>query len=138
MPQTTLLPKHIELVEASYQRCAERPEFYATFYDLFLASDPRIPPMFGATKFERQHRLLRHALGLLIIYAKRENPALLERIAVRHSRHGGVGAPPDLYPNFVSTLLKALERHDPDFGPELAESWRRVMAPGVAYMQSRY
>ncbi len=137
MPQTGVQPKQVELVEASYQRCAERPEFYATFYESFLASDARVPPMFAGTKFERQNRLLRHALGLLIIYAKRENPALLERIAVRHNRHG-VGAPPELYGKFIDALVDALERHDPGFTPELGEAWRRVMAPGVAYMQSRY
>ena len=76
------------IAEASYHRCAESGQFYTTFYAHLLASDPRIPPMFAHTEFERQNRLLKHALGLLIIFAKRTNPALLERIAERHQEVG--------------------------------------------------
>jgi hemoglobin-like flavoprotein len=127
----------IEIAEASYHRCAEQPAFFRTFYDLLLASDPRIPPKFARTDFERQGRLLKHALGLLIIYAKRPNPALLERIALRHSRNG-VDVPPDQYPHFVSALEQALAKHDPEYRPDVGAAWRSALAPGIAYMQSRY
>jgi hypothetical protein len=76
----------VRIAESSYHRCGENPAFYATLYEALLASDPRIPPMFACTEFPRQHKLLKHALGLLIIYAKRPNPALLRRIALRHDR----------------------------------------------------
>jgi hemoglobin-like flavoprotein len=127
----------IETAEASYRRCAENPAFYAALYAHLLASDPRIPPMFAATRFERQHRLLRHSLGVLLIYAKRPNPALLERIAVRHSR-ADVGVTPALYPCFVESLVHAVARHDPEFRPEVAAAWRAVVVPGIEYMKSRY
>ena len=60
--------------------------------------------MFATTEFERQHRLLKHALGLLIIYAKHANPAMLERIALRHQE---IGVIEDLYPSFVESLVLA-------------------------------
>jgi hemoglobin-like flavoprotein len=128
---------HVEIAEASYHRCAENPAFYSTLYERLLESDPRIPPMFAKTRFERQHKLLRHSLGVLIIYAKRPNPALLERIAVRHSR-ADVGVPPDLYPCFVESLVQAVAKHDPEFEPEVAAAWRQVVAAGIEYMSSRY
>jgi hemoglobin-like flavoprotein len=128
---------HIEIAEASYRRCADNAAFFSALYDHLLASDPRIPPMFAATRFERQHRLLRHSLGVLIIYAKRPNPALLERIAVRHSRVD-VGVPRELYPCFVESLVQAVAEHDPEFSPEVAAAWRQVVIPGITYMQSRY
>jgi hemoglobin-like flavoprotein len=133
----TMTASDIEIADASYHRCSQNPAFYATLYTHLLASDPRIPPLFASTKFERQHRLLRHSLGVLIIYAKRPNPAMLERIAVRHSRVD-VGVTPDLYPCFVESLVHAVSEHDPEFRPEVADAWRAVVAPGVEYMKSRY
>ena len=127
----------VEIAEASYHRCANQPAFFSTFYERLLASDPRIPPKFAGTDFERQNRLLKHALGLLIIYAKRPNPALLERIALRHSRHG-VDVAPDFYPHFLDGLEHALATHDPDYRPAVGAAWRAALAPGIAYMQSRY
>jgi hemoglobin-like flavoprotein len=124
----------VQLAEASYHRCADSAAFYDTFYAHLLASDPRIPPMFARTEFERQHRLLKHALGLLIIYAKRENPSLLDRIADRHLE---VGVGDELYPFFVDSLIRTVAEHDPEYTAEVGEAWRVAMAPGLEYMRSR-
>ena len=123
------------LAEASYHRCAEDGQFYTTFYAHLLASDPRIPPMFAHTEFERQHRLLKHALGLLVIYAKRPNPAMLERIALRHQE---IGVVEDLYPSFVESLVLSVAEHDPEYTPELGEAWRAALAPGIAFFIKRH
>jgi hemoglobin-like flavoprotein len=129
--------RHIELAEESYHRCSGIPGFFPAFYELLLESDTQIPPMFAKTKFERQHKLLQHGLGILLIYAKRPNPALLERIAVRHSR-SDVSVAPELYPHFVEALVKAVERFDPEYTPDLADAWRQATEPGIAFMQSKY
>jgi hemoglobin-like flavoprotein len=127
----------IQIAESSFHRCGEQPAFYEALYANLLASDPRIPPMFARTEFPRQYLLLKHALGLLIVYAKHPDPALLERIALRHAR-AGANVPPDLYPNFESALVGAVAAHDPKFTPAVGAAWRAVLAPGIAYMQSRY
>jgi len=127
----------VEIAESSYRRCADQPAFFRTFYDRLLASDPSIPPKFAQTDFDRQNKLLKHALGLLIIYAKRPNPALLERIALKHTRHG-VDVPPDQYRLFLDALEYALAEHDPQYRPAVGAAWRAALAPGIAYMQSRY
>jgi hemoglobin-like flavoprotein len=124
----------IHLAEASYHRCADNEAFYNTLYGGLLASDPRIPPMFAGTEFHRQHQLLRHALGLLIIYAKRPNPALLSRIAERHHE---VGITADLYPYFVESLVRAVAEHDPEYTADLGDAWRTSLAPGIAFMLQR-
>ena len=129
-----MLRSRVQLAEASYHRCAESGAFYSTFYDHLLASDPRIPPMFAATEFARQHQLLKHALGLLIIYAKRANPALLERIAARHQE---VGVLNELYPFFVESLVLTVAEHDPEYTPEVAEAWRATLAPAIAFIMQR-
>src|SRR5262245_25149717 len=68
----------VQLAEASYHRCAESAAFYTTFYHHLLASNPRLPPLLTSTELKRQHRLLKHALGLLISCARRANPSLLD------------------------------------------------------------
>lgn len=125
---------NIELAEASYHRCADNAAFYDTLYAALLASDPRIPPMFAQTEFERQHRLLKHGLGLIISYAKRPNPALLARIAERHHH---VGVTPDLYPSFVESLVRAVSEHDPQYTAEVGEAWRMALEAGIAFMRER-
>ena len=130
-------PETLSRVEESLSRCNESEGFLGSFYENLLASSPVIPPMFENTDFERQHKLLQHGLGVLLIYAKRRNPALLERIADRHSRNE-IDVEPSLYPFFVESLLKAVERHDPEYGLEIADAWREVVAPGIEFLKSRY
>jgi hemoglobin-like flavoprotein len=127
----------IQIAESSFHRCGDDPAFYQALYENLLASDPRIPAKFAHTEFSRQHKLLKHALGLLIVYAKHPNPALLERIALRHAR-ADANVSPELYPNFEAALERALAVHDPEFTPAVAAAWRAALAPGIAYMQSRY
>ena len=127
----------VQIADASYRRCAETPAFSRAFYEHLLACDPRIPAKFADTDFERQHRLLKHGLGLLIIYAKRPNPALIERLALRHSR-AAADVPPEMYRHFAEALEHAVAKHDPEFSPAVAAAWRTTLAPGMAYMQSRY
>ena len=93
--------------------------------------------MFSQTDFERQHKLLQHSLGVLLIYAKRQNPALLERIAERHNRKN-VNVVPELYPFFVESLVKAAEEHDPEFDSDADKAWRAALAPGIEFMKARY
>ena len=127
----------LERVEESYARCTESPGFLDTFYQHLLESSPAIPPMFSQTDFERQTKLLQHSLGVLIIYAKRQNPALLERIAERHNRDN-VNVKPDLYPFFVESLVEAVAKHDPQFDSDAAEAWRAAVTPGIEFMKARY
>jgi hypothetical protein len=69
----------------SYERCLKAPDFFANLYENLLSSDPAVTALFANTQFPRQHRLLQHGLGLLLIYAKRGDDELLERVAARHS-----------------------------------------------------
>lgn len=123
--------------QESYARCCDLPGFFEAFYQHLLGSSPEIPPMFAKTNFERQHKLLQHGIGVLFIYAKRNNPALLERVAVRHSRKD-VDVDPSLYPCFVESLIKALREYDPKFSPEVEEAWRVAMEPGIEFMKAKY
>jgi hemoglobin-like flavoprotein len=128
-----------DMASASYQRCCEQPEFFSGFYRNFFRLCPEAAPRFAHTDFERQNRLLRHAISVLLIFPKEPDtePTLLTRIAERHGR-GDLAIPASLYPPFVDSLIATVEQYDPAFTPEVADAWRRTVAVGVAYMSSRF
>lgn len=129
--------EQLNQAQESLARCLATTGFLDTLYQKLMASSPVIPPLFAHTDFERQHKLLQHGLGVLLIYAKRRNPALLERIAVRHSR-SDVAVDPSLYPSFVDSLVAAVRLHDPQWKEDVEMAWRAAVAPGIQFMMSRY
>lgn len=127
------------LAKASYERCAAAPDFFEAFYRNFLAACPQVTPLFAHTDFERLHRLLRHALGLLLAFPGRHasDPNLLARIAERHSRRD-LNIDPALYRLFIDSLVDTVKHYDPEYTPAIEAAWRSTVAKGVAYMQSKY
>jgi len=129
----------LETARASYDRCCQTEGFPEGFYTHFFARCADAQPMFARTDFHRQVKLLRHAIGTLLIFPRHEKrePNLLTRIAERHGR-GDLAVDPSLYPRFVDALIDTVREHDPQFGPAVERAWRATVAPGVAYMQSKY
>lgn len=126
-----------EVAHESYERCLRAPDFFGEFYRALLASNEVIPPMFENTAFPRQHRLLQHGLGLLLIFAKRRDEQLLERIALRHAP-SDLDVAPALYENFADSLVEAVSRCDPEFVPSVGEAWRDALQPGLDFMASKH
>jgi len=132
MSSATVPAETVQVAEESYRRCSQEA-FFRAFYQRLLASHPAIAPKFAKTDFERQNKLLQHGIGLLMIFAKRQNPALLERIAVRHGPKD-LDIAPAFYPFFVDSLIATVKEFDPQASPEVEQAWRLAMAPGVAFM----
>jgi hemoglobin-like flavoprotein len=133
------LQEAMAVARASYQRAAEVPDFFPGFYRRLFEVRPETEPLFAQTEFERQHKLLRHAIGLLLTFPEESDrePTILSRIAERHSRRD-LGIEPSLYPPFLESLLDTIKRCDPQFTPAVEHAWRTTLAKGLAYMQSRY
>lgn len=129
----------IGVARASYQRCLAAPAFFADMYRNFFRRCPVAEPMFAHTDFSRQHRLLQHGIGLLLSYPAQagSTPQLLDRVAERHSSRD-LKISPELYQPFVDSLMDTVRAHDPRFSPDVEAAWRATLAPGVAYMQSKY
>jgi hemoglobin-like flavoprotein len=127
------------IARASYERCSVAPDFLAAFYARFFELRPEARPLFAQTAFERQHKLLRHAIGLLLSFPGQQesDPNILARVAERHSRRE-LGIDPSHYPPFLESLIDTVRRYDPQCTPAVEQAWRVALAPGVAYMQSRY
>jgi hypothetical protein len=83
-------PARVQLVQQSFGHCllntALGKAFLDAFYDEFLASDPRIKPMFSNTDMKKQKDLLRQGLVTLIMYGKGSGLAQIgvEQLAFRH------------------------------------------------------
>ena len=129
----------IAVAKASYDKCCAIPGFFEAFYKKFLEACPPARPMFANTDFERQHRLLRHAVGVLLTFPNepRSEPTLLSHLAERHSRRH-LDVHPSLYRPFVDSLIATVREYDAEFDPAIETAWRTTLALGVEYMQSRY
>ena len=124
----------------SLKRCNGSPAFVKRFYEIFLASSPKVKEKFGQTDFVRQREALRASLDAMLLAAKdpQDGPARhLHDLAERHSsRQLNIGA--ELYDLWLDSLLTAVKEFDPISGPEVQEAWEKVMMVGVSYLLSRY
>jgi hemoglobin-like flavoprotein len=127
------------VAKASYDRCCQAPDFLQTFYRSLLAACPEAVPLFVHTDFERQNKLLRHAVGLLLIFPNQpaKEPTLLSRVAERHSRRD-LNIAPALYRPFIDSLIDTVRQFDREFTPAVEEAWRETVAPGVEYMKAKH
>lgn len=134
-------PEALEHVNQSYGRCSISPAFFDSFYDIFLASSPKLAPMFANTDFTKQKALLKSSISFVIMYAKDQNGAFakgkLTSIGEIHdTKHRNVS--PDMYPLWIDSLIAAIKKHDPQFSPALEKDWREVIKPGIDLLISRY
>jgi hemoglobin-like flavoprotein len=129
----------VGVARSSFERCLRAAEeFFPAFYRNFFRHCPAAEPMFTDTDFPRQHKLLRHAIGLLLGYAAHpeSGPALLQRVADRHGP-GEMDIPLAHYGPFVDALVETAGAFDPDFTPATEAAWREALAPGIGFMKSK-
>lgn len=126
------------LARASYLRAQGAEDFFPAFYQDFFERCPSARPMFTNTDFTRQHKLLQHAIGLLLSFHGHSShePNLLTRVADRHGK-SDLQIDPDQYDPFVEALIATVRRFDPEFSPEAETAWRAATADGIAYMKSK-
>jgi hemoglobin-like flavoprotein len=130
----------LQIFGASLDRCSAHPDFLDLFYEVFLASSPKVREKFANTNLLKQKAALQASFTLLLETAQREGeapPVHLENLARRHGASElAVGA--ELYDLWLDSLLVAVQASDPAWTPEVAAAWERVMGVGIAYLCSRY
>lgn len=133
-----LLPGVPEEIRASWERLAST-RFLEAFYNEFLATDPRIAPFFQGTDMAKQQLLLKKSL-LYVINCPTGDPAAQRKVGVLAETHSrsGLNIPPELYRFWQDSLLKALEKHDPEWNSSLAAKWQTQIQPAIEQMISRY
>ena len=121
----------------SLGRCNANPIFLDRFYELFLATSPKVREKFAHTDFTRQKEALRASLQAMLAAAAGDSERPLSRLAERHSsRDLNIGA--ELYDLWLDSLLAAVKECDADFSPEVEQAWEEVMMVGIGFLLSRY
>ena len=125
---------------ASFERTTGNPDFLGLFYELFLASSPKVRDKFVDTDFGKQKAILQASLTLMLRAARQEDdgpPTYLDDLARRHgASQMGIGS--ELYDLWLDQLLVAVKVCDPEWTPEVAVAWEQVMTVGIRYLCDRY
>lgn len=110
-----------------------------TFYNNFLAADPRIKPFFAQTDMNAQMKVLAKSMTFMLNYPTGDPIAARQfnLLGVTHSRNG-MNIPPDLYASWVEALVGALRQHDNQWNSDLEQAWRRQVSPGIEVMKNAY
>lgn len=129
----------IDLVGESYKRCLEVPTFFEDFYAIFTAQGPHIREKFEKTDMDRQMHALKHGLQYMIMYATGSKiaSAKIEDLALTHDRHHR-NIVPEMYDAWTASLLKAVQKHDPQYSDTLGMSWRNVLDHGTRQLKAKY
>ncbi len=129
-----------EDLQQSYGRCLRNKNFIERFYEIFLASNPKIAPMFEKTDFQTQRLALRRGISVAITYAAGGTlvKRTMDQMADLHSRKGRVPVPPSLYTYWVDSLIEAINESDPEITPELTQRWRDGMSKVIDTFTKHY
>lgn len=124
---------------ASYHRCEAAGGLFDSFYAIFFAKSPDIPPMFAKTDMERQKQDAMASVLMALRLASGDSIArqYIREIAETHSRHG-YGIRPGLYDLWLDALCEAVAKHDPHYTAELEHCWRQAMRPAIELMIATY
>lgn len=125
-----------EICRASFNRCAESPDFFQAFYRSFFAVLPAAEPLFTETDLVRQGKLIEHAIKILLVFPQQPvgEPTLLTRLAQKHGA-GQLAIDPEWYPIFIDSLVLTAGQFDPEFSREVEAAWRDALQPGMDYMR---
>ncbi len=128
-----------EPVLASYHRCEDSGGFFDTFYEIFFAKSPEIPPKFAHTDMEMQKQVVAASMLWMLQLQTGEEVARreIEKIGELHSRLAH-NIRPELYELWLDALCEAIAKHDPQYTSELETMWRDAMRGGIDLIVSKY
>ena len=123
----------------SYGRCLRDRDFIGRFYEVFLASNPDVPPLFAHTDFNKQRMALRKGITMAIFHAggSRVVDRGIDEMGAVHARDGRCPVPAALYGDWIASLLQVVEATDPEATQELMARWREAMGVVVETFKAR-
>ena len=128
-----------EDVRASFGRCEANGNFAETFYNNFLNSSPEIAPYFAATDFEKQRKVLRQSVYMMVTndVADPGMRDMLGNLARIHSR-AWRDIHPKLYELWLDNICKAASTLDPEWSKDLERKWRVRLRDGMQIIMAAY
>ena len=124
-----------EIFNDSYARCQRNQQFFFLFYRHFWSQDPRFADIFEGVDMERQIRMLKLSISMIMLASTSEQAR--ESIRRYGKAHGpeGVGVKPEDFELWLDSLLETVRVCDPKFNNEIALAWRRCFNAGIAIMK---
>ena len=128
-----------EAVRASFDRCEASGNFAETFYGKFLNSSPEIAPYFAATDFERQRKVLRQSVYMMVTsdVADPGMQDMMGNLGRIHSR-AWRDIHPKLYELWLDNICEAAKELDPEWSEELEGKWRARLRDGMQMIMAAY
>ena len=126
-------------VRASFDRCEAGGNFAETFYRVFLESSTEIAPLFAKTDFEKQRKLLRATVYIMVtrnVYDPHARETL-EKIGHSHGRTQ-LDIRPELYELWLDSVCRTVEQLDPEWTSRTEQEWRDRLRPGIELITSMY
>lgn len=126
-------------VRSSFDRCEANGNFAETFYGIFLNSSPEIAPYFSATDFERQRKVLRQSVYMMVSndVADPGMRDMMNNLGRIHSR-AWRDIHPRLYELWLDSICKAAGQLDPEWSDEMEGKWRARLRPGMQLIMAAY
>ncbi len=127
--------KMVQIYQASLERCQGDLAFLQKFYDLFLATSPKVAEKFKGVDFLKQIRALKATLYMVALVSTGDAFARkhLIKIAKSHGKQG-LNITPDLYDLWRTTLLKTVSQVDPAFDDQVEDAWDHVLQATIDFM----
>ncbi len=130
----------LKTYQDSLERCSANPHFLERFYEIFLASSPKIAERFAHTDFASQREALKASLHKMVLAVGDETgppEKHLSDLAEKHSTRAlNIGA--EFYDYWLDSLLAAVRETDPEYDRNVHNAWERIMLVGIGFMLSRY
>lgn len=116
-------------LQQSYGRCLRQGDFIERFYEVFMASHPKVRELFATTDMGRQRLALRRGISVAIFHAAGSplSRRATAEMACVHARRGRAPVDPALYPYWIESLLKVVAEADPEADEALLARWRQAM-----------
>ena len=126
-------------VRRSFERCEANGDFAETFYRNFLASSSDVPAYFAQTDFQRQRKVLRDSVHLMVTedVASVEMRKLLDHLGIAHGRTGR-NIRPELYEHWLDSVCATVTHLDPLWNDELEREWRVRLRAGMQIVMAAY
>jgi hemoglobin-like flavoprotein len=127
-------------IQESVLRILEkRDDLAALFYEEFFERHPEAKLLFAGVNLEYQTVLLTMALAVIEKHYQSGFPATAMYLKYLGHKHHQRAVPPELYPKWVESMLRALEKfHGQDWDAEVAGQWRAALERATEVMLLGY
>jgi hemoglobin-like flavoprotein len=126
----------IRRTRESLGRCVACETFLQRFYELFMASSQEVAELFRKTDFERQKRVLRDSLYVMLVAAGTSRGPAHDEVERLARIHRDMAVTPDMFTLWLDALIEAAREHDTHFTDELENDWRTSLSGPIELMKS--